>query len=258
MMTTMATPASRATVRRPRRLPIFAVLLAGTAALLLALAPLGWRAGWWHYSFAFRALLPGAAYCAIAAAGLAALALWSAGRAGDRRGILIGLLALVIGAAVAYVPWQFDRLRRALPPIDDITTDWVDPPAFAAVVAQRQAEDGNPTAYGGAPTAEEQRRAYPDIAPAILDLPPAQAFAQALDAATRLGWTIVAADAETGHIEASERSRWFGFTDDIAVRVAAAGSGSRIDIRSSSRHGRSDFGVNAERIRRFLAALRSR
>ena len=72
-----------------------------------------------------------------------------------------------------------------------------------------------------------------------------------------MGWTIVAVDESAARIEASERSRWFGFTDDIVIRVAATDSGSRIDLRSSARQGRSDFGVNAARIRTYLAALRA-
>jgi hypothetical protein len=69
-----------------------------------------------------------------------------------------------------------------------------------------------------------------------------------------MGWTIVAADKAGGRIEASQRSRWMGFTDDIVVRTPVS-SGSRIDLRSSSRYGRSDFGVNADRIRAYLTAL---
>ena len=65
----------------------------------------------------------------------------------------------------------------------------------------------------------------------------------------------MAVDEATGRIEASDRSRWYGFTDDVTIRVGAAGSGSRIDVRSSSRLGRSDFGVNAARIRAYIAAL---
>lgn len=63
--------------------------------------------------------------------------------------------------------------------------------------------------------------------------------------------------AAAGRIEASQGSRWMGFTDDIIVRVTPASSGSRIDLRSSSRYGRSDFGVNAARIRDYLTALRA-
>jgi uncharacterized protein (DUF1499 family) len=119
----------------------------------------------------------------------------------------------------------------------------------------RTADGGNPVAYEGAKIAEQQRQAYPDIAPVSLALPRDAAFNRALDAAQRMGWTIVAADDAAGHIEASDGSRWFGFTDDIVIRVTPSGLGSRVDVRSSSRLGRSDFGVNAARIRVYLAAV---
>ena len=95
------------------------------------------------------------------------------------------------------------------------------------------------------------------VVPLTVGLAPDVAFARALDAAQRMGWTIVASDKPAGRIEASQRSRWMGFTDDIIVRVTPASSGSRIDLRSSSRYGRSDFGVNAARIRDYLTALRA-
>ena len=72
------------------------------------------------------------------------------------------------------------------------------------------------------------------------------------------GWHVVAADPASGRIEASQTSRWFRFTDDVVIRVIGHGSGSRVDMRSLSRQGRSDFGVNAARIRLFMAALRNR
>jgi uncharacterized protein (DUF1499 family) len=86
-------------------------------------------------------------------------------------------------------------------------------------------------------------------------LAPAEAFTRALATARRLGWTIVETDPGAGRIEASDRTRWFGFTDDIVVRVAAADAGSRIDVRSSSRIGTGDFGTNAARVRAYLKAL---
>jgi len=88
-------------------------------------------------------------------------------------------------------------------------------------------------------------------------LPPPRAFASAVDTAKRLGWTIDAADDAAGRIEASDRSRWFGFTDDIVIRVTPSGEGSRIDVRSASRVGRSDIGVNAARVESYLSALRA-
>ena len=90
-----------------------------------------------------------------------------------------------------------------------------------------------------------------------LAVPPAAAFNRAVDTAQRMGWKIVASDDAAGRIEASDKSRWFGFTDDIVIRITGSGSGSRIDVRSASRVGRSDFGVNAARIETYLSALRA-
>ena len=85
------------------------------------------------------------------------------------------------------------------------------------------------------------------------------AFNEALQAAKSMpGWTIVASDPEAGRIEASQQSRWFRFTDDIVIRIAGDGAGTRIDMRSTSRQGHSDYGINAARIRAFMGALRRR
>ena len=72
-----------------------------------------------------------------------------------------------------------------------------------------------------------------------------------------MGWDLVASDPASGRIEATDTTFWFGFKDDIVIRVAAAPGGSRVDIRSLSRVGVSDVGTNAARIRKYLTALRS-
>ena len=201
--------------------------------------------------------MPWAGYCGIAALAVSALALLLGRSRIGWRGVAVAIAAFAVGLLIAYVPWHYDRIRTTLPPIHDITTDPDNPPAFAAVVAARTADGGNPVIYEGAKIAEQQRHAYPDIVPLSLALPPDAAFNRALDAAQRMGWTIVAADNSAGRIEASDKSRWFGFTDDIVIRITPSGSGSRVDVRSSSRLGRSDFGVNAARIRAYLGALRT-
>jgi uncharacterized protein (DUF1499 family) len=254
---TIATTSTRAARSPARHLPLLAAVLAIVAVVLLALAPLGWRAGWWHFRFSLLTLLPWAAYCGIAALAVSVLALLLGRSRIQPRGVAIAVIAFIAGGLVAYVPWHYDNLRHTLPPINDITTDADNPPAFIAVVAARAAEGGNPVAYPGAKFAEQQKEAYSDIAPLVLALPPDRAFSRALDTAQRLGWTIVTGDPIAGRIEASDRSRWFGFTDDIVIRITPSGSGSRIDMRSSSRLGRSDFGVNAARIRAYLTALRA-
>ncbi|HEX3536795.1 MAG TPA: DUF1499 domain-containing protein [Stellaceae bacterium] len=252
-MTIALTRRRRAGDRWRDRLVQLAALLAILAVLLLAIGPLGWRAGWWHFRTAFFYLMPGAAYCGLAAMGIAVLALIF-GRGVGRR-LAIGIVAFLIGAGIAYVPWQFDRLRGIVPPIHDVTTDPDNPPAFVGAAALRKAQNLNTTDYEPQLPAQ-QRNAYPDLVPITLNLPPKEAFDRALATAQRLGWTITETDPATGHIEATETSRWFRFVDDIVIRIVPADIGSRIDLRSSSRVGRSDFGVNANRIRRFADAVK--
>jgi uncharacterized protein (DUF1499 family) len=228
------------------------------AVVLLALGPIGWRVGWWHFRFALLTLMPWAAYFGIAALVVSAITLLVGWSRIESHGIGVAILAFAVGGLIAYVPWHYDQIRRTVPPIHDITTDPDNPPVFIAAVPVRNAAGDNSAAYGGAKIAEQQRRAYPDIVPLTLALQPGAVFSRALDTARRMGWTIEAADNAAGRIEASDTSRWFGFTDDIVIRITPSGSGSRIDLRSSSRLGRSDFGVNAARIKTYLAALRAR
>ena len=252
----MSIATTSSTTRRSllHHVPKLALALAGTAAVLLALGPIGWRSGWWHFRFSLLTLMPWATYIGLAAAIVSALALVIGLSRLDWHGIVLAVVALIGGA---YVPWHYDQLRQTLPPIHDITTDPENPPAFVAVVPLRQGEGTNSVAYEGAKIAEQQRRAYPDVSPLIVGLHADAAFTRALETAQQMGWTIVASDKSAGRIEASQRSRCMGFTDDLVVRIAPTNSGSRIDLRSSSRHGRGDFGVNAERIRDYFAALRA-
>jgi len=253
----IATTSSGARRSVLRYSPLLALALAVIASALLAVGPIGWRAGWWHFRFAFLTLMPWAAYFGIAALVVSVLTLLLGRSRIESRGIAIAIVAFTAGGLIAYVPWHYDQIRQQAPPIHDITTDPDNPPAFVAVAALREAAGPDRVAYEGARVAEQQRLAYPDIQPLTLALAPAAAFNRALDTAQGMGWTIVAADDAAGRIEASDRSRWFGFTDDIVIRIIPSASGSRIDLRSSSRVGRSDFGVNAARVERYLSALRA-
>lgn len=255
-MTTATAPASAARTGLSRTIAILGLVLALAAVLLLAAGPLGWRIGWWSFRIAFTTLMPYAFYCGIGALAVSALALVLGLR--SRRGLVPALLGLALGAVAAYFPWHASEMRGVYPPMHDITTDADNPPSFDFAAAMRAAEQGAPVAYPGAETAAMQQKFYPGIAPAVLDLPPAQAFERALAAARAKGWTIVKSDPAAGTIDAYDRSLWFGFTDDIAIRVTASGAESRVDIRSGSRQGRGDFGVNAARVRGFLAALKTR
>ncbi|HWM44048.1 MAG TPA: DUF1499 domain-containing protein [Burkholderiales bacterium] len=221
-----------------------ALALALLAAVLLAASGLGVRAGLWPFRFGFG-MFAGALFAGLAAAGTAAVALAVPRlRTGS---VAILLCALLIGLAAAAVPLDHLRRVKTLPYINDITTDTEKPLEFLVATVPQY-----PSHF-----AELQRIGYADLQPLQLAVPPAQAFARAQAAAQALGWEIVAADERAGRIEATATTRWFGFKDDIAVRVAAAGSGSRIDVRSRSRVGRSDLGANAKRIQDFLTRVKA-
>ena len=194
----------------------------------------------------------------LAAASMAlALATLVPTRPGDRRrGFIAAVLALAVGVAAAWAPAQWLLQARAAPRINDVTTDTANVPAMV-VTQQLRHGAPNPPAYPGPSSAALQRAAYPDIAPVVINLPPADAFHKVDAAAMALGWEIVARAPADGRIEATDTSDWFGLTDDIVIRIRAEGTrGSRVDIRSKSRVGESDFGVNARRIRAFIERMR--
>lgn len=232
-------------------LPRLVLGLSILAVLMLFAAGPGTRFGLWSFPDGFQ-LLKWAAFLGIGVAVVALVGvLVPKLRAGG--GALL-VVALAVGLAVAAVPAYWLQAARKLPPIHDISTDLEDPPTFVAVLPLR-GEHANPVEHGGAVVAEAQRSAYPDIQPVTTGLPPADAFALALSAARAMGWEIVAQDAANGRIEATETTFWFGFKDDVVVRVVPSGRGSRIDVRSLSRVGVGDAGANAKRIREYAERL---
>jgi uncharacterized protein (DUF1499 family) len=173
---------------------------------------------------------------------------------GRRRGLYRALAGLVIGAITFGVPWSYLRTAQGVPPIHDITTDTENPPPFVATLPLR-ADAQNPPDYGGEQVATQQRAAFPAIQPVSAPLPPDRTFALAVATAEDQGWEIVAAVPAEGRIEATDTTFWWGFKDDIVIRIRPENSGSRLDIRSKSRVGIGDFGVNAARVEAFLADL---
>ena len=231
------------------------LVLTVAGALALLLSGVGTRWDWWDYRTGFLVLrwtlYAGLGVIVVALAGLVLGLLARTGRS-----LLVSLVTLALLAAVAAVPVGYLRTAGRVPPIHDITTDPDDPPRFVAVLPLRRGAP-NSADYAGATLAAQQRAGYPDLGPASLAAPPDQVFARAVEIARGLGWQIVAAVPAEGRLEATDRTRWFGFRDDVVVRVAAEGTGTRVDVRSVSRVGRSDLGTNARRIRRFLEAVQA-
>lgn len=234
-----------------RRLGWLGILLAAGGAAAILIGGLGFRFGWWPYGAGLQVVRT-AAWTDLAALVLGIIALGLALRASDAGARRLAIWALVGAVAVgAYPAYLFQQVGQ-VPRIHDITTDTDNPPKFVAVLPLRKGQnslDVSPEAIA------LQKKGYPDIAPATLDAAPAAAFERAEKAARAMGWEIVASVPAEGRIEATDTSLLFGFKDDIVIRVAAQGSGSRVDARSVSRVGRSDFGVNAKRIRKYFAAL---
>jgi uncharacterized protein (DUF1499 family) len=230
-----------------------ALLLAVGSAAAAILAGFGSRAGWWHFRIGFQ-ILTWAAYGGLAGAVLGLMAALASLWGGPRRGAWPALIALVIGLLVVGIPWQMKRTAQQVPAIHDITTDTDNPPGFLAVLLLRK-DAPNSAEYGGPDIAAQQRAAYPDLEPRLLPVPMQKAFAQALEAAEAMGWDIVATDAQEGRIEATDTTFWFGFKDDVVVRIQSRGDESLVDVRSVSRVGKSDVGANAQRIRAYLRKL---
>jgi len=229
----------------------FGVAMLGAAAMLAS--GLGNRFGLWDYRFAF-ALLRVAAWTGAAGALLCLAATVLAWRTNQRRALAALLVGVVAGTVSFGVPWTMGRAARSVPPIHDISTDTVHPPEFVALATVRRASP-NGADYPGGAVAEAQRKAYPDILPLALGAHPAAAYRRCLEAARSLGWQIVLADPKAMRVEATDTTRFFGFKDDIVIRVTPLDAASRIDIRSASRVGRSDLGVNAKRIRAFYREM---
>ncbi|MGZ6210597.1 MAG: DUF1499 domain-containing protein [Syntrophales bacterium] len=242
---------------KPSSLSPFALIgfiLAVLAALAAMLAGFATRWGLWYFRTGF-AILGWAAYAGVAAA-LVSLASAILTRPTTlRRGFLISIFGLLIGILVFGVPWCYWRTAQRVPAIHDITTDTENPPRFVSISPLRK-NAPNSSEYGGSEIAAKQRAAYPDSAPAMLSIPLDKAFEQALAAARKMGWVIVDVNAAEGRIEATDTTFWFGFKDDIVIRVTPADHGSRVDIRSVSRVGKSDLGMNARRIRKYLKELK--
>lgn len=226
--------------------------LAVACGVAQLLAGFGYRWDWWHFGTGIQ-ILRWSATTDLAAVALTLVAVILCWAYGTRRALAASGAGLALSLIVVGPPLYYWRVAGQVPPIHDISTDTDNPPRYAAVLALRKSAE-NPTDYR-ADVAAQQKKGYPDIAPAMLDAPPAEAFARAERAARAVGWEIVAAAPADLRIEATDTTLLFGFKDDIVIRIAAAGSGSRVDVRSQSRVGKSDLGVNANRIRKFLRQL---
>ena len=245
------------TPRKGSRLSMIGIWTAAIGIVFAIASGFGARAGFLSPFWSMGTYFFGSVLLFIAAitAGLGLI------RSGGLRGATsrpIAWLALLAGLAVTANNGFVISQARGAPAIHDISTDTVTPPAFVRIAALRQADAANPSEYDGAETAAEQHRAFPDIQPLVVDQPADVVFAGAKEIVADKGWTLVDASEAEGRIEATAETGWVRFKDDVVIRIQPAASGTRVDVRSKSRVGRGDMGVNARRVRNYLDSLQAR
>lgn len=162
------------------------------------------------------------------------------------------VLGLVLSGTFATVAMP----ARSVPRINDITTDTANPPQFI-VAGTIPANQGRDMRYPGADFAQQQQGYYTDLAGLTLDMPPDAAFQKVVATARQMpDWEVTRSDQATHTLEGVSTSKWFHFRDDFVIEVRPLNDASIVQMRSKSRDGRSDIGVNAARIRSFFGKLK--
>jgi uncharacterized protein DUF1499 len=227
-------------------------------------AAFGTRFEIWSYRFGLYELFPWCLYFGIAGASLGLVWAVAAFFGNTGEGARYGVLGFIGSIVVIAMPLYDVAMSAELPPIHDITTDTEHAPEFVSLLNQRNGAE-NPATYEGgklipfkgklSSVATLQHKYYEDVHATAILTSPESLFRRASRAAHGMGWDIVAEVPDEGRLEATDTTFFFGFTDDIVIRVKPAGLGARLDIRSKARTGEKDWGRNADRIRAYMKKL---
>ncbi len=238
--------------KQPSRFGTVLLVIAVVAIVIVGTMIFGAKLGLWQPIVGFGLVRNYMNPIAYGLLGLGILGLVQQKIMGNRCGLVKSSLTALIGLAML-APTLYGKINPPvrLPPIHDISTNTVTPPEFI-VLGDNRVGARNTLVYGGPEVAALQKKAYSDIAPIESGLSAAEAFNEALRVADVMDWELVAQDAESLRYEATARTSVYGFVDDVVVLVTPVGDASRIDIRSVSRIGRGDRGVNAARVRTFI------
>ncbi len=242
------------------------LLLAILGPLVFVVAAVGYKLGLFGLGVSFGLLNLKLGPLALAASmGFAIISMLLAWFIKPHKGFIVAAIAAII-PALGVMKLQDTRATVAeLPFIHDVTTDTQDPPMFTqAILSERAKVEGvNSADYVGKKDSRDeelvsvlQTKAYPDIRPIVLSEPKDVVFGRVEAVVAQMGWEMKSSDLDTGIIEATDTTFWYGFKDDVIIRLRdSEGGGTLIDMRSLSRVGGSDIGKNADRIREFFKAL---
>ncbi|MEL7231217.1 MAG: DUF1499 domain-containing protein [Pseudomonadota bacterium] len=270
----------------------FALAAAIFAVIWFVVASLGTKWGWWPWQVGLGQMTIGIGpIIAMIALGLSILAQVIALIKAPRfQPFIIALLATLISAMMLFRLQGFGATALSLPPIHDIQTDWSEPVRFTdAILEAREAQgDTNPIlddpiipeaadarweGLGGMRVADaqeqaeqlylEEERGYKPMDPVFFDQEPDEIAELAERLLGSRGWEIVTPlEGQEGRdviqLEATVTSGWFGFKDDVAVRIKAVEGATRVDMRSTSRVGLSDIGANSKRVYAFMMEILDR
>lgn len=254
-----------ATAAKPANWSGKTIFFLGLASIVIALfAALGSGWGMWNFGFGFQLLMLAFGSGLLAVIG-GLIVGWWAKRKNRTAARPLRWAGMALGGALSLWLLSFAYTARTVPAIHDISTDLADPPQFRMLAVRADnldqiPDEDDPAMKGMNPLqrwAALHQKAYGDIRSVRIDMPVAEATAKAERLAKVRGWEIAVADPIEGRLEATETTRFFRFKDDVVVRIRPTedGKGSIVDMRSISRVGVSDLGVNAKRVRSFIADL---
>ena len=225
------------------------------ALVLLFLGPVGTRLGIWGFQTGLLLIVPAGVLLAAIGLLVGLISIFVSkkrGFDGDPPSLLISIA--ICAVIMVTMGLQFQK-GASVPPIHNISTDVADPPQFTEAIVALRGETSNPLAYNADELAVQQQGAYPEVRTLQVSTGVAETVQNAAAALEAMGLEIVSVDQGAGIVEATDTTFWFGFKDDVVVRVRSAGDGSLVDVRSVSRVGLSDLGKNADRIMERLGRL---
>jgi len=215
------------------------LVVALASAFAMIFSGIGYQFGLWHFRTGF-AIMGWAFWFAAGGAIVSLIGLFLAAPRPPKL-VATAAIGILVGASTAYIPWTYKQTVASLPYIHDITTDTQNPPAFVAAKNLRK-EGDHPVEYDGPEVAAQQQKAYPDLMPLTVAADKDRVMKAAETALKSMKLEITDANAAEGRIEAVATTLLYGFKDDMVVRIAAEGAGTKVDARSKSRVGRSDVG----------------
>lgn len=269
----------------------FALALAILAVIWFMAAALGTKFGLWGWEFGLGKMIGNmragmGRFLIIASFVLSVVAvIVSLIRSPRKKPFLLAIGALLVSGLLfgRWMAFQLNALR--LPPIHDVQTNWDAPiiPSEALVELREKEGAKNPIlksstipefveanwpGMGGRLVSEVQEEAefnpetqkksknapYPNIETLALDVAPTKVFDATVRALSGAGLELVTQDKSNWQIEGTATTGWFGFKDDVMVRLTPSAdlSATLVDMRSTSRVGLSDLGANAKRVRNLL------